>query len=93
MIRPSGMSAMTTLRPSGMSSELARKFDRIMLASERRQLIEQVRTALANIVDIGERDWAARKRSSCAGGAEPSRLLIEALCASADFEMIVKELK
>jgi hypothetical protein len=80
------------VRPSGLSPALQSKVDRIMRSAEKKARIESVRTALALWVDSLEREQAARRQRSVGDGA-PSELWTAAVCAAADFETIVEELR
>ena len=78
------MYAAKSLRP-----DVQVKIAKAQVRVARQQRIRAIREGLAQIIDSGERDWEARKRMSCASGAEPSRTLLTAYAIAEAFDELV----
>lgn len=86
------MHAATTFRPRPLSADTLRKIDLAKRAVARRQRIERIRAGLQEIIEALEREQEAR-RLAAVGGNSPSRLLIEALAASGEFDLLIEEIR
>jgi hypothetical protein len=88
----STMSASMYASPRPLAPALQAKLRRIEVRLTRRRRIERIRTALQNIVEQLERDREARRRGALGAGDQTPGLLIEALNAATDFDMLVEKL-
>ena len=80
-------------RPRGLSPALAAKHDRITVAVERKRRIAEVRRPCWRFGStVSKREQEMRRQRSVGDGAL-QELWATALCAAADFEMIVSELR